>query len=263
MKSETLFHRLRPGQIIERRRECPVVYVPLGTLEWHGLHNPLGADGLQAEEIAKRCAAHGGVVFPTVYYGESRVNSLLETDPVYQSGVAGRLGIDEELLKEDRFPYSGMEQIEHYQHHLTHIIAEAASYGFELVVFVIGHYPLIEHARSAVISYNQWAYDKKWDRIAAMAVADFLVLRDQYESPGDHAGAWETSHLLASDPETVDLTLAADDLQYGIMTTRNPVNSTAEFGNEIYDAAVRKILERIQNWRENPSQYKGHGIRLD
>lgn len=260
---EVMFHRLRPWQIRERRDACPVLYVPLGTLEWHGLHNPMGADGLQAEEMAKRCAAHGGVVFPTVYFGESRVNSLLETDPKYQEGIAEYFGIDAALFGEDRFPYSGMEQINHYQHHLIHIITEAASYGFELVVFVIGHYPLIEHARSAVMNYNQWAYDKKWKRISAMAVADFLMLRDQYDSPGDHAGGWETSHLLASDPETVDMSLASEELQYGIMTTRNPAYATAEFGNEIYDAAMKKILERVQYWRENPQEYRGHGVRLD
>ena len=84
---ETRIERLRPIEIRKRREELSVAYLPLGTLEWHGLHNPLGADGLQAEEIARRCAMHGGVVFPTVYYGESRVNSLLETDLKYKKGI--------------------------------------------------------------------------------------------------------------------------------------------------------------------------------
>ena len=105
-KTEVLFHRLRPGQIRERREECPIVFIPLGTLEWHGLHNPMGADGLQAEEMAKRCAMRGGVVFPTVYYGESRVNSLLETDPRYQDGIADRLGIDREQTDELTMRYT-------------------------------------------------------------------------------------------------------------------------------------------------------------
>ncbi len=61
---EKRFHMLRPEQIIEQRDKCPVAYIPLGTLEWHGLHNPIGADGLQAEELALRCANQGGVVFP-------------------------------------------------------------------------------------------------------------------------------------------------------------------------------------------------------
>lgn len=87
-----------------------------------------------------------------------------------------QLDITADLLTSARFPYAGMEQIEHYQHHLIHIMAQAASYRFRLIVFIAGHYPLIEHARSAVITYNQWVYDKAWSRIGGMAVSDFMVL---------------------------------------------------------------------------------------
>lgn len=260
---EVRFHYLRPEEWRTRREACPVAYIPLGTLEWHGLHNPMGADGLQAEELALRCAAAGGVAFPTVYYGESRVNSLLETDPKYQEGIARRLGIDKALFDEARFPYSGMEQINHYQQHLVHIMTEAASYGFELAVFIVGHYPLIEHARSAVLSYNQWAYDKKWKRIAGMAVADFQMLGGKYEPAGDHAGGWETSHLLASHPQTVDLSLAAEEMEYGVMSKRRPGESTAAFGEEIYAAAVEEILKRVEDWKSSPEKYMCHGMRLD
>lgn len=260
---EVRFQYLRPGELRALREACPVVYIPLGTLEWHGLHNPMGADGLQAEEIALRCAAAGGVVFPTVYYGESRVGSLLETDPKYQEGIGERLGIDSALLKEDRFPYSGMEQIQHYQQHLIHIMAEAASYGFLLAVFIVGHYPLVEHARSAVVSYNQWAYDKKWKRIAGMALADFQLLRGKYDPAGDHAGGWETSHLLASHPQTVDLSLAVPELAYGVLSERRPEEATAHFGEEIYQAAAEEILKRVEDWRKNPDKYTGHGICLE
>ncbi|QHQ61913.1 creatininase family protein [Anaerocolumna sedimenticola] len=261
---EMRFHYLRPDQITVQRNAFPVAYVPLGTLEWHGLHNPLGADGLQAEEIAIRCAKKGGgIVFPTVYYGESRVNSLLETDLKYREGICERMSLQQDAFDDNKYPYTGMQQIEHYNHHLIHIMSEVASYGFKLVVFVVGHYPLIENARCAVISYNQWAYDKRWDRIGAMAVADFLALRDKFENAGDHAGGWETSHLMASNPETVDLSLAAENLQFGIMSKRNPITSTAEFGNEIYDIAVNEIVERVNKWMKDPGKNMGHGINLE
>lgn len=256
--------RLRPGQLAERRAQCPVVYIPLGTIEWHGLHNPLGADGLQAEEMAVRCARlGGGVVFPTVYYGESRVGSLLETDPKYQAGVAERLGVPVELLKEDRQPFTGMEQIRHYQHHLVHILAEAAQYGFRLAVFVIGHYPLLDHAKSAVLTYNQWVYDKPWDKMNVWAFSDFTLLRGTIPHPGDHGGHWETSHLLASDPETVDMSLAAPHLQYGLFTNEPPEASTAEFGDMIYDVLARKAVTEVQKRLDNPRAYAGHGMPVD
>lgn len=261
---EVRFHMLRPEQISKRRAEFPVVYIPLGTLEWHGLHNPMGADGLQAEALAIRCAEKGGgLVFPTVYYGESRAGSLLETDPRLQAGVAERMGIPLEGLLEERQPYSSSQQIEHYCHHLVHILAEAASYNFSLAVFVVGHYPLLDHARSAILFYNQWTYDKRWKRMGAWAFADFMVMDGLYENPGDHAGGWETSHLLASHPETVDLSKAAAELQYGIMSTRDPSQASAEFGNEIYDAAAENAVRRVKERLLHPELYQRHGMPLD
>jgi creatinine amidohydrolase len=73
MSIEVRYQMLRPDQIVARRKDCPVVYIPIGTLEWHGVHNPVGTDTLQAEGIAIQCAEKGGgLVFPPLYYGESR-----------------------------------------------------------------------------------------------------------------------------------------------------------------------------------------------
>ena len=80
MSTEVRYHMLRPDQIVSRRKKCPIVYIPIGTLEWHGVHNAVGADTLQAEGIAIRCAEKGGgLVFPPLYYGESRLDSLMES----------------------------------------------------------------------------------------------------------------------------------------------------------------------------------------
>lgn len=57
---EVRYHMLRLAQIVARREDCPIAYIPIGTLEWHGVHNPVGADTLQAEGIAIRCAEKGG-----------------------------------------------------------------------------------------------------------------------------------------------------------------------------------------------------------
>lgn len=256
--------RMRPDEMKRHREACPVAYIPLGTLEWHGLHNPLGADGLQAEEMALRCARlSGGVVFPTVYYGESRAGSLLETDPKLGQGVAQRLGLTDGQLDAERLPYTDYQQIEHYQHHLVHVLAEAASYGYKLAVFVVGHYPLLDHARAAILSYNQWVYDKPWEKMIAWAFADFQLLGDLYPNPGDHAGAWETSHLLASDPDTVDMRLTEKRLQYGILTTRDPADATAEFGNEILDAVAQRVAELVKRRLKEPKSYAGHGMAVD
>ncbi len=261
---EVRFQMLRPAQIKARRGEFPVVYIPLGTLEWHGFHNPLGADGLQAEELALRCAkAGGGLVFPTVYYGESRAGSLLETDPKLKQGVAHRMGVPVEGFSEARQPFTASRQIEHYQHHLVHILAEAASYGFQLTVFIAGHYPLLDHARAAIMFYHQWCYDKEWNRMGVWAFADYRLLEKTYDKPGDHAGGWETSHLMASNPETVDLSMAGQELQYGVMSCRNPLEASAAFGNEIYNAAVDEAVKRVEDRLAHPERYNGHGMPIE
>ena len=33
---EVRYHMLRPAQIVARRKECPVAYVPIGTIEASG-----------------------------------------------------------------------------------------------------------------------------------------------------------------------------------------------------------------------------------
>ena len=59
MSQEVRYHILRPEQIVARRNACPVAYIPIGNLEWHGVHNPLGTDTLQAEGLAILCAQKG------------------------------------------------------------------------------------------------------------------------------------------------------------------------------------------------------------
>jgi len=40
------YERLRPSEVKSLRHQCPIVYIPVGSLEWHGVQNPLGTDGL-------------------------------------------------------------------------------------------------------------------------------------------------------------------------------------------------------------------------
>lgn len=49
-----LYEEMRPEEFLESLNEFPVAYLPLGSLEWHGLHMPLGADGLQAKSLLKK-----------------------------------------------------------------------------------------------------------------------------------------------------------------------------------------------------------------
>ena len=70
---KVLYEELLPGEFTERVRKMPAAYLPLGTLEWHGPHMPLGADGIQSRELFVRVAEKaGGVVLPMLFMGPDR-----------------------------------------------------------------------------------------------------------------------------------------------------------------------------------------------
>lgn len=60
---------MRPGQLEAAGRRFPVVYVPFGPIEWHGVHLPLGNDAIKAHAVLVKAAGQfGGVVYPPVYF---------------------------------------------------------------------------------------------------------------------------------------------------------------------------------------------------
>lgn len=64
---------LRPAEILAERERCPIVYLPLGPLEWHGPAMPFGTDPFIAQALARAAAERlGGVVMPTLFVGTER-----------------------------------------------------------------------------------------------------------------------------------------------------------------------------------------------
>jgi creatinine amidohydrolase len=62
--------RMLPHQIQAAIAARSVVYLPLGSIEYHSHHLPLGLDGLTAHGICTRAAtASDGVVLPTLWFG--------------------------------------------------------------------------------------------------------------------------------------------------------------------------------------------------
>ena len=64
-QKEVRYELMRPAELIRRREACPLAYLPLGPIEWHGWHNPSGLDGIKAHELCLRAARKGaGWCFP-------------------------------------------------------------------------------------------------------------------------------------------------------------------------------------------------------
>jgi creatinine amidohydrolase len=262
MDPEVRYHMLRPTQIVARRQVCPVAYVPVGTIEWHGLHNPTGADTLQAEGLAIMCARlGGGLVFPPLYYGESRAEALMEANAGDREQIAAAMSLSPENFQ--RHLFAPTEQAINYHKLLLHILAEVESLGFEVGVLVAGHYPLIDHARAAVLQFNQREYSKRHGMLA-WAVVDYLLLREQYDCAGDHAAGWETSHVMALHPDTVDLSVLPPKGEplVGVGGRMAPQDASVAFGQETLEAAAEIVVREVQHRREHQAMYRGHGNSL-
>jgi creatinine amidohydrolase len=263
METEVRYQMLRPRQIVERRKSCPIAYIPIGTLEWHGLHNPVGADTLQAETLAIMCAKEGGLAFPSLYYGESRSESLIESCASDKDKVAQLMELSPENFSPDKQPFSPMEQIHNYNKLLIHILAEVESLGFKVGVLVAGHYPLIDQARAAVLHFNKRRYSR-YHGMLAWAFTDYLLIKDQYKCAGDHAAGWETSHLLASHPECVDMKELGEKGSplVAVNGKMSAWDANAEFGKETLTKSVEIAVKEAHHRLKHPEKYMMHGDGL-
>ena len=252
--TEVRYHMLRPAEIVARREALPVAWVPLGTIEWHGKHNPLGSDTLQAEGICTIAARRGGgLVMPPVYFGDVRVQGeIIETLPEHRNDlIAEAMRLPLANFDAERFPFTKEEQRQNYHNLLLHILYQVRSLGFSVCTFVIGHYPLIGPARAAA---EDFCARTGGDPMTAWAFVDYELVRDRYDYAGDHAAYWETSHMLALYPDRVDLSELPPKGEplLGIVPKKGhlPQDADADFGyrimEEAADAAVQETLRRLE-----------------
>ena len=168
------YHELRPDQLAAIVAAAPVAYWPLGLIEHHGWHLPLGLDGLKAERICLRCAARtGGVVLPVMWWGAR--------------GGHGDFGWT--LYQPEAAP----EEI------AAHTVERLIAFGFRAIVLLAGHYPWVDLLARRMPAL-QAAHPERlivWG--TEMDIVPGLSL------PGDHAAREETSYGLALLPELVDM----------------------------------------------------------
>jgi len=264
-EEEVRYHMLRPAEAVARRKARPVVYIPLGNVEWHGPHNPLGTDTLRAEGLAVLCARKGGgLVFPPLYYGENRLECLVESVAKDKEEIAEAMDLPPENFTPAAQPFSQTEQTLNYQRLLLHILAEAETLGFELGVLVAGHGPLIDHARAAVLLHNQRNRSRRGEGMLAWAIQDTALVRDRYKGLGDHAAGWETSQNMALHPETVDLSVLPPKggKIVHVVGKIPPQDATPEFGRETLSAAAEIAVQEVRHRLEHRKMYGGHGRSL-
>jgi len=217
-------------------RQAPIAYLPLGTLEYHGPHLPLGSDMLQPlglyTELAKKV---GGLVLPP-----------LSTGPDEKAEVRGEhyYGMDFEFLtgneKPRQLPGSAywMEDSVFLQH-ADGMVKQLSRAGVRILVGH-GHGPSTDF-------FNKQA--PVWKEAYGIKVLTLQGILEDKELGFmiDHAGANETSIMLATNPELVKMENLPKDPNVwpkGIMGRDPRLHATAQFGRRIIEANLVK-MERL------------------
>lgn len=265
LPSEVRYERLRPTQLRARREACPVAYLPIGTIEWHGHHNPVGLDTLKAHALAVRCAeANGGLVFPSLWYGENRSNALLETSCGCTELIADAYGIPADNFKDGYMGRSIAEQNTMYNQLLIHMLLQIQSLGFKVVAICAGHYPLIDHAKAACHLFHQHTLHIPPDqKLIPWVFTGYELVGDEFWYAGDHAAYWETSLMMAlDDPAMVDLSVLPETMDgvFGVGGHRPPHEATREAGLKYVERIVEKVGVKIRDRLDRHQEYMSHNL---
>ncbi|MFC2023823.1 creatininase family protein [Chloroflexota bacterium] len=189
--------RLRPAEIVDSMEARPIVYLPLGPLEWHGPHLPLGTDPMIAHAVALRAAGRtGGVVLPPFFWGTERERSRQQLRDIGFEGDEWVVGMD--------FPANTLKGLYCREEFFALLVREMVELlieqGFRLIVIINGHGAQNHCAVLDRLSAEFTA------RGPAQVLALFAYADEDEERPGvGHAGSEETSRMMALFPETVDL----------------------------------------------------------
>jgi creatinine amidohydrolase len=164
----------------ERRlRSNPLVILPVGALEAHGPHLPLGADQLQAEATALALA--------------ERVDALIAPTVPYGSAPGAR-----------RFPGTVSLTLAPLESYVAGVLSELARSGVRRLLVLSGH-----AERGHMAALREAADDTMrahhGTRIVVLSDYDFVYELRGRESPATdgHAGLLETSRVMAVAPDTV------------------------------------------------------------
>ncbi len=210
---------LHPKELEEAKAVCGTIFQPLGTIEWHGVHNVLGLDAVKAHALCLRAAQKGGgVVAPPLFGGVGGLNQphTFIMDP-----------------EDDVFS-------QHLRPWLEQLCREMARSGFRAIIILTGHYGA---AQQIVVRETAVRMSRALGLPVLGTPEYWLALDVGYT--GDHAAWGETSLMMHLFPATVDLTRLGNPPYQGV-GGRDPKESTAEDGRRIAETIVSRLATLAQ-----------------
>lgn len=223
----------------EALNKYDTVILPIGTIEAHGPHCPIGTDALIPEELARRAEAILGsdriIVAPTVNYGHSW----------YLGPFPGTIDISSETLGA----------------YITDIGRSFLKWGLKKIVLLNGHggnsaalslaSERLADAGATVLTIHWWVEYK--EEILKICTAQ------------GHAGEDETATVMAIRPELVDLSVVgeahygkpngdikAKDIErytYPNAYSSDPGLASEEKGKQIVESVSQALAKHIEEFR--------------
>ena len=217
----TAYEFVRPARIRQVLEETPIVFLPVGCVEYHGPHVPLGVDMLTADNMCHRTAAiTGGVVLPPLWLA---------------SGVLP-------------LPHGIVVDVDVLRSVVRPILRQLADGGFKVIVVFSGHgaldhlHVLREETDRVMDKYPDVnALTTVWNELNAGLEGDIH----------DHGAKVETSYLMEFHPHTVDLTTLEDDPEaehVGVYAANPRFTASREWGAAMADHAVRRLAGVIEGF---------------
>jgi len=216
---EVRLERLRPREIEQAMQTCPVLFQPLGTIEWHGLHNIAGLDAVKAHHLCVSAARRGGGLVAPALFG----------------GVGG---LDQ--------PHTFVMEPENDVHSVLlrawveKLCREAVRQNFKAVIILTGHYGA---AQQMVVRDLAVRLSRSLGVPVLGTPEYFLALDAGYH--GDHAAWGETALMLYLDPDSVEISRLGNPPFQGV-GGRDPREATRADGEKLAETIIRRLATLAQ-----------------
>jgi len=206
---------LRPKEIEEAQAECPTIFQPLGTIEWHGVHNVVGVDAVKAHALCVRAAKRGGGLVSPALYG----------------GVGGMDEPHTFVMEPENDVFSKL-----LRPWLEQLCREMARDGFRAIIILTGHYG----AAQQIVVRETAVRMSRALAIPVLGTPECTLAMD-VGYIGDHAAWGETSLMMHLYPDTVDLSRLGDPPHKGVGGRDPKTTASAEDGRLIAETIVSRL----------------------
>ncbi len=229
------YTELLPHEFRSRLAACPLAYLPLGTLEWHGEHLPLGSDAIISEGVMVQCARQfGGIVMPPIHLGPDRSRLSVEGKQLQGMDYADVTTPPRQLDGSCYWVSDGF-----FLQLIDVILEQLKRAGFQ-GVFADGHGP----------SRHSWTRNlsEREARFGLKLLGVTPEFHGFWQTQMDHAAKNETACVMALREELVDLSQLSSDRSVWPQGVggEDPRDATVPHGKACLQASVNTVRQMVE-----------------